>query len=148
MIKISNLSKIFENKKRKIKALNNLNISFHSKGLCFIVGASGAGKSTLLNILSLQEKPTEGNFWIDNIDISTLNHRSLAKLRNNYFGIVFQNLNLIEDFSVYQNIVIGLEIQKKVPQREEVLKILNSLNLPQEILEEKVYNLRDRKSVV
>lgn len=141
MIKISNLSKIFENKKRKIKALNNLNISFHSKGLCFIVGASGAGKSTLLNILSLQEKPTEGNFWIDNIDISTLNHRSLAKLRNNYFGIVFQNLNLIEDFSVYQNIVIGLEIQKKVPQREEVLKILNSLNLPQEILEEKVYNL-------
>lgn len=42
MIKISNLSKIFENKKRKIKALNNLNISFHSKGLCFIVGASGA----------------------------------------------------------------------------------------------------------
>ena len=71
MIQISNLSKIFENKKRKIKALDNLNVSFDSKGLCFIVGASGAGKSTLLNILSLQEKPTEGNILIDNIDIST-----------------------------------------------------------------------------
>lgn len=141
MIQISNLSKIFENKKRKIKALDNLNVSFDSKGLCFIVGASGAGKSTLLNILSLQEKPTEGNIWIDNIEISTLNQHALARLRNHYFGIVFQNLNLIEDFTVYQNIVIGLEIQKKSPQKEEVIHILNSMNLTEEILEEKVYNL-------
>lgn len=141
MIKISNLSKIFENKKRKTKALDNLSVSFESKGLCFIVGASGAGKSTLLNILSLQEKPTKGNIRIDDIDISTLNQRSLARLRNHYFGIVFQNLNLIEDFSVYQNIVIGLEIQKKSPQKEDVIQILNSLNLTEEILDEKVYNL-------
>ncbi len=141
MIKISSLTKTFENKKRKTKALDHVNITFESKGLWFIVGASGAGKTTLLNILSLQDKPTTGTIQIDNVDVSTLNHRSLAKLRSDYFGIVFQNLNLIEDFSVYQNIVMGLEIQKKAPRKQDVIQILKSLNLTEEILEERVYNL-------
>ncbi len=141
MIKISSVTKTFENKKRKTKALNNINITFESKGLCFILGESGAGKTTLLNILSLQDKPTSGTIQIDNVDVSTLNSRSLAKFRSNYFGIVFQELNLIGDFSVYQNIVMGLEIQKKSPQKEEVIEILKNLNLTEDILEEKVFNL-------
>ena len=104
MITLQNISKEFKNKKRKVQALKDINLSFFDNGLNFIVGESGAGKSSLLNILSLQDVPTSGKLIIDNIDTSTLKEKDLATLRSKYFGIIFQNLNLINDFSVYYNI--------------------------------------------
>ncbi len=141
MITLQNINKEFKNKKRKVQALKDINLSFFDNGLNFIVGESGAGKSSLLNILSLQDVPTSGKLIIDNIDTSTLKEKDLATLRSKYFGIIFQNLNLINDFSVYYNISLGLEIQKQKISKEEVIKILKKLHLKEDIIDEKVKNL-------
>ncbi len=141
MIKLQSIYKKFKNKKRIVHALKDINLSFAKHGLCFIIGESGAGKSSLLNILSLQDTATSGSVILDDVDTLKLKRKDLATLRSKYFGIIFQNLNLINDFSVFTNISLGLEIQKKKVTREEVINILKRLNLSEDIIDEKVANL-------
>lgn len=141
MIKILQATKTFKNKKRLVKALSDIDLAFPDFGMCFIVGPSGAGKSTLLNILCLQEKLTSGTYLLDGKDVNSFNGKDLSALRSEYFGIIFQDLNLIDEFTVYENIIISLELQKKKVSRDEVMKLLVKLNLPAEILDEKPVNL-------
>lgn len=138
MIIFKNVSKTYEGKKRKVEALKNIDIAFTNTGLNFILGQSGAGKSTLLNILSLQDIPTSGEVYVDGNSISTFDQKALASLRCRYFGIIFQELNLIEDFSVYENIAIGMQIMNVTPSKEEVLNILKKFNLSENIIDERV----------
>lgn len=96
---------------------------------------------TLLNILTLQETPTSGKYFVDNLDTSTLKSYELDFLRSSYFGIVFQNLNLINNFTVFQNISLALNIQGKSIEESIIVSTLKQLNLREEILYEKVENL-------
>ena len=141
MIKLQSINKQFKNRKRTVHALTDINLTFGETGLCFIVGESGAGKSSLLNIISLQDRATSGSLIIDNVDTLNLKRKDLATLRSKYFGIVFQDLNLINDFSVFTNISLGLELQKKKVTKDEVIDVLNKLHLPNDIIDEKVKNL-------
>ena len=141
MLTLSNISKIYKNKHRLVHALDDINLSFPNKGLVFILGESGAGKSTLLNLISLQEKQTKGKIYIEGKDTSSLKKNKLGILRSSYFGIIFQDLNLINDFNVFQNIAIAKQIKHEEVNKEEIVQLFNKLQLDESLLYEKVDNL-------
>ena len=141
MLTLSNISKIYKNKHRLVHALDDINLSFPNKGLVFILGESGAGKSTLLNLISLQEKQTKGKIYIEGKDTTSLKKNKLGILRSSYFGIIFQDLNLINDFNVFQNIAIAKQIKHEEVNKEEIVQLFNKLQLDESLLYEKVDNL-------
>lgn len=119
MITVENVSKTYD---RNNEVLKNINIQFPDKGLVVICGESGCGKSTFLNILSGMDIPTSGNICIDGININAIDQVTWDVIRTEKLGFVFQDFNLLEDFSVRDNIslplkMIGLddnEVDKKI----------------------------------
>ena len=97
----------------KVKALRNINFDFELGKIYSIVGPSGSGKSTLLNILSLIDKPTSGNIKIDGKLIDFNNHDLNDKIRASSIGIIYQNYNLLPDFTALENVSLaGLALNK------------------------------------
>lgn len=141
MIQLVNASRSFKTRSRTVGALQNASLTLPDKGMFFLLGPSGAGKSTLLNIISLQDRLTEGKLFIDGIDTSTLKEKDLSALRNSYFGIVFQERNLIESFSVYENLALGKRLQGEDMTKEEAIEALKEVGLGSEILDESPKNL-------
>jgi D-methionine transport system ATP-binding protein len=111
MIRISNLTKEFQVKKKKLTVLNNINMDIEDGDIFGIIGMSGAGKSTLIRCINLLEKPTSGSIYINDVDITKKSGRELLKLRKD-IGMIFQNFNLLMQRNVRKNIAFGLEITK------------------------------------
>lgn len=111
MIRIVNLQKEFQVKKNKITVLNNINLEIKEGDIFGIIGMSGAGKSTLIRCINMLEKPTSGNIFIDNVDITEKEGRELRKQRKD-IGMIFQTFNLLMQRNVRKNIAFGLEITK------------------------------------
>ena len=105
-IELRNLSKNYQNLK-KITVLKNLNYKFKKGKTYSLVGPSGSGKSTLLNILSLIDRPTSGNLFIDNSKINFEENEKNDLLRSNNFGIIYQEKNLLNDFTAIENIFLA-----------------------------------------
>ncbi len=127
MIKINNLNKIYnENKSNKFHALDNINIIIHNGELIILKGISGSGKSTLLSIIGSLEKPTSGEVIIDNELVSKLPDIHAAKFRAIKIGFVFQEFNLFDNLSVFENVSIPL-INGGLSPKEIELKVLKSL---------------------
>ena len=106
IIELNNISKTFDNKK-KIIVLKNLNFKFKKGKIYSLSGPSGSGKSTLLNLLSLIDRPSSGNIKIDNRNI---NHNEIEindKIRSSNIGIVYQEKNLLPDFTAIENVCIA-----------------------------------------
>ena len=91
----------------KVKALKNININFKLGKIYSIVGPSGSGKSTLLNILSLIDKPTSGRIKIDGKLIDFKNQDLNDKIRASLIGIIYQNYNLLPDFTALENVSLA-----------------------------------------
>ena len=106
IIEIRKLEKNYINQK-KINVLKNLNYKFKKGKVYSLVGPSGSGKSTLLNILSLIDRPTKGDLIIDNkkIDFEEVNYND--RIRSNNFGIIYQEKNLLNDFTAEENIILA-----------------------------------------
>ncbi len=127
MIKISELSKTYnEGKDSKVNALSNVNIKFDSNGLVSILGKSGSGKSTLLNLIGGLDTPTSGSIEVDNVDVSSMDNLSLDSYRNSIIGFVFQEYNLFNDMTVYENISLAKELNNT---NTDVTKILKSVDM-------------------
>ena len=109
VIEISNVEKVFKNKKSEVYALRNVSLKVEKGDIFGIVGYSGAGKSTLLRLVNLLEKPTSGSVKIEGKEIINLSEKELNILRKN-IGMVFQQFNLLESQTVYQNLKIPLII--------------------------------------
>ena len=106
IIELNNISKTFDNKK-KITVLKNLNFKFKKGKIYSLSGPSGSGKSTLLNLLSLIDRPSSGNIKIDNRNI---NHNEIEindKIRSSNIGIVYQEKNLLPEFTAIENVCIA-----------------------------------------
>ena len=100
MIELKNLVKHYTSRKGVVtKALNDLSVSFPSKGLVFILGKSGSGKSTLMNILGGLDVADTGEFIIEGKNIEGLSQVELDHYRNSHVGFVFQDFNIIEMFN-------------------------------------------------
>ena len=122
--------KTFDNIK-KIKVLNNLSFNFKKGNIYSIVGPSGSGKSTLLNILSLIDQPTSGQIKLDNKDIRFEEKSKNDLIRANKIGIIYQQNNLLNDFTAIENVYLAnLTINKnKKKASENSIKILNRIGL-------------------
>ena len=105
-IKISNLNKSFDNLK-KIKVLKKISYSFKKGKIYSLIGPSGSGKSTLLNLLSLIDKPNSGSITIDNKVINFNNSNNNDILRANKIGIIYQQDNLLSDFTALENVYLA-----------------------------------------
>jgi len=109
MLKLENIYKIYnEGKDNEIRALDGVSIAIENGDMICIKGASGAGKSTLLHIIGCLDSSTKGDYYVDNVHVSTLSNKEKAKFRNQRIGFVLQNFALIEDESVFENISIPL----------------------------------------
>ena len=106
LIEISNLTKTFENL-RKVKVLKKINFSFKTGKIYSLMGPSGSGKSTLLNLLSLIDKPTSGIIKIGNEQINYGDSKKNDILRANKIGIIYQQENLLSDFTALENIYLA-----------------------------------------
>jgi len=142
MIKIQNLSKVFRTEELETKALNEISLEINEGEFVTIMGASGCGKSTLLNIVGLLDDVSSGSYKLLNQEINGLNESEKSKIRKQNIGFVFQNFNLIDELSVYDNIELPLiynnvnasERKKKVEAIAERLAISHRLkHFPQQL---------------
>ena len=116
--------KTFDNNK-KIKVLNNLSFNFKKGNIYSIVGPSGSGKSTLLNILSLIDQPTSGQIKLDNKDIKFEEKSKNDLIRANKIGIIYQQNNLLNDFTAIENVYLAnLTVNKNKNKAFENSKII------------------------
>ncbi len=129
MIQVEHLSKFYESKVGIVKALDNISFVLPSNGLIFILGKSGCGKTTLLNMLGGMDSPTKGDIKINGKSINTKNEKDLDNYRNNNVGFVFQEFNLLTNYTVGSNVAIALQLQKRKPTREMVDNILRRVEL-------------------
>ena len=111
IINISALNKTFKSKDSSYKALDNISLSINKGDIYGLIGFSGAGKSTLLRMINALEIPDSGKIEIDGQDIVGLSDRKLRSIRKQ-IGMVFQEFNLLESKSVYENIAIALKINR------------------------------------
>ena len=140
LIKLTNISKAF--KKNNIKVLDNINFTFKKGKTYSIIGPSGSGKSTLLNILSLIDRPSKGNIVFDNKKINFDNYQVNDNIRASNIGIVYQDKNLLPDFTALENIYLSRLTQTNdtdvaIKDSKKLLKKLNLLkrsqNYPSEL---------------
>ena len=142
IIKIENLLKIYQNGDIQVEALKRLNLTINEGEYVSIMGASGSGKSTLMNILGCLDRPTDGHYYLDGMDVGELSDNELSRIRNQKIGFVFQSFNLIPRTSALKNVELPM-VYAKVPaaQREERAQMLldkvgigfRSYHMPNEI---------------
>lgn len=130
MIRFENVTKEYLPKKGSKKiAIDNISFSLPNKGLIFLLGKSGSGKSTLLNLLGSLDKPTNGNIFAFNKNISKFKEKELTSYRSNYVGFIFQEFNLLEDLNVYDNIDLSLNLKRQKSNKELLDKYLDIVHL-------------------
>jgi len=122
MIKIENLSKVFRTEEVETRALNSVSVTVNKGEFVTIMGASGCGKSTLLNIIGLLDGFDEGSYKLLDKEIKGLKETEKSKVRKENIGFIFQNFNLIDELSVYDNIELPL-IYNNVPASERKKKV-------------------------
>jgi putative ABC transport system ATP-binding protein len=131
MITIKNLSKIFQTEEIETKALHEVSITINQGEFVTIMGASGSGKSTLLNIVGLLDSASSGSYQLLSQEIFGLKEREKSKIRKQNIGFVFQNFNLIDELSVYDNIELPLiynDVSATV-RKQKVEKIAERLGI-------------------
>ncbi len=131
IIKIENLTKVYENGELFVAALRGVDLTIKQGEFIAIMGASGSGKSTLMNILGCLDRPTEGSYHLEGIDINEKTDDELSTVRNKKIGFVFQSFNLIPRTNALQNVALPM-IYGKVGagERESIaLELLEQVGL-------------------
>lgn len=128
MIKLQNVSKSYFLGEEEVKAVCNVDLEIKEKEYISILGSSGSGKSTLMYLIGLLETPSTGKILLNNKDVSKLSDDELSHIRNHYVGFVFQSFNLINKFTVNENVLLPTKYAKEKlsfdPQKraDELLK--------------------------
>ena len=121
--KIEKLEKYYGNKSSLTKAVDNISFEVEKGEFVAIMGASGSGKTTLLNCISTIDKVTSGHIYVDGTDITKLRGNKLNKFRREELGFIFQDFNLLDTLTAYENIALALSIQNtKVKEIDERIK--------------------------
>lgn len=124
MINIRGVSLVYnQNKQNEFCALKNINLDINDGELVILKGISGSGKSTLLSLIALLQKPTSGEILIDGTNIAKLPDAFCSELRHKRLGLVFQNFNIIDGLSVYENLLAPFALTNfKANVRDEMIK--------------------------
>lgn len=115
ILEVSNIKKIYTTRfgANKVQALSNVNFTVEKGEYIAIMGESGSGKTTLLNILAALDKPTAGNVRLDGYDLSSVKESKIAEFRRDNLGFVFQDFNLLDTFTLKDNILLPLVLEGK-----------------------------------
>ncbi len=116
ILEVKNIEKYYGNKSNLTKAIDNISFDVEKGEFVGIMGASGSGKTTLLNCISTIDKVTSGKIIINGEDITTLRGNSLNKFRREELGFIFQDFNLLDTLTCYENIALALTIQRVKPR--------------------------------
>ena len=111
MIRLQDIKKIYAMGDNQVFALNGVDIHIEPKEFVAIIGPSGSGKSTLMNIIGCLDTADEGQYMLDNIDITSYSARQLATIRNRKIGFIFQQFNLLQKLTAYANVELPLVYQ-------------------------------------
>lgn len=113
LLNIQHIEKYYGSKSSLTKAIDDISFSVEEGEFVAIMGASGSGKTTLLNCISTIDRVTAGHISLENTDITTLKGKALNKFRREKLGFIFQDFNLLDTLTAYENISLALSIQKK-----------------------------------
>ncbi len=131
IIKIEDMTKVYENGEIEVKALKNINLTIHKGEFIAIMGSSGSGKSTLMNILGCLDRPTDGHYYLEGIDVREKNDNELSIVRNKKIGFVFQSFNLISRTSSLKNVELPMVYGKigTEERKERAFELLKNVGL-------------------
>ncbi|MBH51901.1 MAG: macrolide ABC transporter ATP-binding protein [Chloroflexi bacterium] len=133
MITLNSISKYYETEAGVVSALVNINLSIGESEFISIMGQSGSGKSTLMNIIGCVDRPSKGQYLIDNIDVGTLSDSNRSRLRGKLFGFVFQSYNLLPRLSAIEQVELPLLYQQIDNRKERAIQALISMGLSDRI---------------
>lgn len=130
ILKIDSIEKYYGSKSSLTKAIDNISFDVERGEFIAIMGASGSGKTTLLNCISTIDKVTSGHIYLNDLDVTTLKGNKLSEFRREELGFIFQDFNLLDTLTSYDNIALALSIQNKSAKNldeliKEVSKYLN-----------------------
>ena len=113
LLKIDHIEKYYGSKSVLTKAIDDISLTVNEGEFVAIMGASGSGKTTLLNCISTIDRVTSGHIFLENTDITTIKGKELNRFRREKLGFIFQDFNLLDTLTAYENIALALSIQKK-----------------------------------
>ena len=130
MLEALHLTKIYKTKGgADVKALDDVSIQFPEKGMVFLLGKSGSGKSTLLNVCGGLDAPTSGEIIVKGRSSQRFTQSDFDSYRNTYVGFIFQEYNILHEFTVEDNIALALELQGKPKDKKVIAKLLEQVDL-------------------
>ncbi len=131
VLEVKNIEKYYGNKSNLTKAIDNISFNVEKGEFVGIMGASGSGKTTLLNCISTIDRVTAGKIIINNQDITKLKGNQLNKFRREELGFIFQDFNLLDTLTAFENIALALTIQRVKPKliEERVNEVAKKLNI-------------------
>lgn len=129
IVKANDLKKYYGAEPNITKALDGVTLEIEEGEFIAVVGCSGSGKTTLLNMLGGLDRPDSGSVIIDNRDITSMSEEERTVFRRKNIGFIFQNFNLVPILSVYENIVLPLELDGQTVNEAEIHNILETLGL-------------------
>ena len=136
ILRVDDIQKFYGNKGNLTKAIDHISFSVRKGEFLGIMGASGSGKTTLLNCISTIDTVTSGHIYVEEKDITMLHRAQLADFRGKKLGFIFQNFNLLDTLTAYENISLALsiagakpsEIEQRIPQIAQALNIQDVLD--------------------
>ena len=130
MLEVSHLTKIYKSKGGvEVKALDDVSVSFPETGMVFLLGKSGSGKSTLLNVSGGLDSPTSGEIIVKGRSSKDFTGSDFDSYRNTFVGFIFQEYNILNEFTVEENIALALELQNKPRDKKAVEELLEKVDL-------------------
>lgn len=117
VLEVQNVEKYYGKKGNLTKALDNISFSIYQGEFVGIMGASGSGKTTLLNCISTIDRVTAGHIIVGNNDITDMKQAAIEDFRRDALGFIFQDFNLLDTLTAYENIALALTIQKTAPNK-------------------------------
>ena len=132
VIETNNLRKDYHIGEVTVHALRGVDLKIHDGEFVAIMGMSGSGKSTMLNILGCLDKPSAGQYYLDGVDVKTMNKDETARLRNKKLGFVFQSYNLLARTTALENVELPLFYNGKIKakeRKERAVKALEAVGL-------------------
>ena len=142
ILKIEKIEKYYGTKSSLTKAINNISFEVNKGEFVAIMGASGSGKTTLLNCISTIDRVTSGYIYVGDVDITKLKGNNLNKFRREELGFIFQDFNLLDTLTAYENIALALSIQNVKPSLidDKIKKVARELNIT-DVLEKYPYQM-------
>ncbi|MCC5638085.1 ABC transporter ATP-binding protein [Nostoc sp. CHAB 5844] len=131
MIRLENIFKVYGSGETEVKALNNVNLIINEGEYSSIMGPSGSGKSTAMNIIGCLDRPTNGHYYLDNVDVAQMDDKALAHIRNKKLGFVFQQFHLLPQLTALENVMLPMAYANVNPteRRDRAVAALTRVGL-------------------